>query len=166
MGDAIYFNFRARKAPRVRDEPAVQVRNAIAERNVTLLDTFDPDTHPGIKHYKRTSNEYRLLKAVYYNDVQQAKLILQEGMSHCDPNALAYWHFPNEKQAHLLTAAHLTPSLAMADLLLSYKVNFNQPDHAGIMPLQTIEKFTRDFRLLSFLEKRTSMRLVAPAPKM
>lgn len=102
--------------------PATSViLTAIENKDIaTLSQIRAPSIHPEIQNYKRYSFNYKLLRAVFDNKLEDVKTIFKIEPKDLKINEATYWHYPASSEVHFLTAAHLIKSPEMAELLESH----------------------------------------------
>ncbi|MDB5490201.1 MAG: hypothetical protein JWO78_50 [Micavibrio sp.] len=97
------------------------IQTAIREKNITVLSLIRvPCLHPDIRTYKRNSVDYQLLLAVFEDDLDKAKSLLNTNGKNIDIKAKTYWHYPTRTDVHFLTPGHLIKSSKMAQLIKSH----------------------------------------------
>lgn len=101
-----------------------EILTAIEKKDVATLSKIRaPSLHREIQNYKRYSFNYKLLRAVFEDKLEDVKMILEIAPKDLKINEATYWHYPTSRDVHFLTPGDLIQSTAMAQLLKSHGVS-------------------------------------------
>lgn len=101
-----------------------EILTAIAKKDIATLSRIKaPSIHPEIQNYKRYSFNYKLLRAVFEDKLEEVKTIFEIAPKDLNVNEPTYWHYPTGRDVHFLTPGDLIQSTAMAQLLKSHGVS-------------------------------------------